>query len=95
MTCTATLWTGTSRDRPARRPVMRVAVHDEIRPVRPDRRGQPTRAEKGPDRLRLADERVLHRRVVQEDDGLVTAGDLFEAALERFHLEGRLAVDLP
>ena len=34
------------------------------------------------------------RGVVEEDDGLVAAGDLLEPALERFHLERRLPVDL-
>ena len=33
-------------------------------------------------------------RVVEEDDGLVAAGDLLESAFERFHLERRLPVDL-
>jgi glycosyltransferase involved in cell wall biosynthesis len=48
-------------DRPTGTAVMGVSVEDDIRPVRTDRAGQAARAQKRPDRLRLADERGGHR----------------------------------
>jgi hypothetical protein len=43
------------------RPVMRVPVHDELRPVLADRAGEALGAEDEPQPLRLADERRFHR----------------------------------
>lgn len=79
-------------DGAARGPVVRVAVHDEVGAMRADRAGQAPGAEERPDGLRLADERVLNRRVVEEHDPLVAARDLLEAAFERVDLERRLLV---
>ena len=62
--------------------------------MRADRRGQPRRAEEGPDRLRLADERLRDRRVVEQDDPPVAAGDRLEPRLDRLHLARRLGVHL-
>ena len=50
---------------------VRVAVEDEVGAVRADRRRQPGRAEEGPDRLRLSDERLRDRCVVEQDDTAV------------------------
>ena len=74
--------------------MVRVPVHDEIGPVHPDRAGEASRAEEGPDRLRLAHERLGDGRVVEEDDPLVAAGDRLEPDLERLDLARRLPVDL-
>jgi len=79
-------------DRAPRRSVVRVPVDDEIRAVRADRTRKATGAEERPDRLRLADERVLDGRVMQEDEPLVAAGDLLETAFERLDLQRRLLV---
>jgi hypothetical protein len=73
---------------------MRVAVENEVGPVRADRSRQAGGAEERPDRLRLADEGLWHRRVVQEHDAPVTAGDRLQPRLERLHLTRRLVVDL-
>src|SRR5436309_1602446 len=75
------------------RAVMGVSVEDDIRAVHADRPRQTTGSEERPDRLRLADERGRDRRVVQEDDAHVAAGNSLEARLERLHLERRLVVD--
>ena len=72
-----------------------VAVQDEVGAVRADRRGEARRAEERPDRLRLADERLRDRGVVEQDDPAVAARDRLEPRLERLDLARRLGVDLP
>ena len=53
-------------------------------PIGPASRPDP---EERPDRLRLADDRVRDRRVVEEHDALVAARDRLEPLLERLDLE--------
>src|SRR5437762_2763897 len=60
----------------------------------PVRAGEPVGAEERPDSARLALERRLGRRVVQQDDSVVAALDRLQPGLERPDLGGRLAVDL-
>ena len=79
VTCTATLYTGTSRSR------RRTCPHERARGARgpagasgsaPSSRFD---AEERPDRLRLADERAHRRRVVKQDDPQRALGDRFAA----------------
>ena len=72
---------------------MGMAVEHEVGPVGADRAGEPARAEERPDPLRLADERLRNRGVVEEHDPAMAAGDRLEAFLERGHLIARLLVE--
>ncbi len=93
MTCTATLCTGTVPIAPCVGAVVGVPVDDEVRSMHADGAREPARAEERPDRLGLADDRLRDRRVVEEHDALVTAGDRLEALFEGLDLERRLVVD--
>ena len=55
---------------------------------------QPRRAEEGPDRLRLAHQRLRHGRVVEQHDAAVTPRNRLEPGLDRLDLARRLGVDL-
>ena len=70
-----------------------VPVEDEVGAVRADRGGEAARAEERPDRLGLAVERLADRRVVEQHDAPVAAGDRLEPALDRVRLGRRLGVD--
>src|SRR4051794_10392235 len=59
-----------------------------------DRRGEAVGAEEGVDPARLALERGRGRRIVQERDPVIAAGDRGEARRERVDLRARLGVDL-
>ena len=72
---------------------MGMAVEHEVGPVGADRTGEPARAEERPDALRLADERLGDRGVVEEDDPAMAAGDRLEALLERGNLVAGLLVE--
>ncbi len=74
---------------------MRVPVQDEVRPVPADRLRESLRAEHEPEPLRLAEEGVRRRRVVEEPDADAAAGDRAQTGVERLDVAGRLAVGLP
>lgn len=82
-------------DRALGRAVMSVPVEHEIGPMGTDGRREAPRSEKRPDALRLADERFGDRRVMEQHDPAVTAGDGFQPFLEGVHFCGRLVVQLP
>ena len=67
--------------------------HD-VGPVRADRARQAAGAEEGPDPFRLPDEGVRDRRVVEENQPPLAAGDRLEPGLERVDLTRRLGIDL-
>jgi Nucleotidyl transferase of unknown function (DUF2204) len=71
-----------------------MAVEDGIRPVRADRAREPPRAEECPDALRLADERLRHRRVVEEHEPSLAPCDRLQPGLHGLDLPGRLGVHL-
>ena len=73
---------------------MRMAVEDDVWPMRPDGGCEPARSEERPDALGLADDRVDGRGVVEEDEAPLAAGDRLESGLERLDLATRLRVDL-
>lgn len=64
----------------------RVPVQDQVGSVLEDRSGEPVAAEKGEDLPRLALERLLHRRVVQEDDPQRAGGDRLQSRVESLDL---------
>src|SRR5918999_6090473 len=72
---------------------MAVAVQDEVRSLIRDRLLKAFTAEEDADRLRLAFDRGQSRRVVEEDDPDVAAGDLAQPAVDGGHLGARLGVD--
>ena len=65
---------------------MGVPVEDGLRAMRPDRPRESTGPEERPDPLRLADEGVRDRCVVEEHDTPLAAGDRLEPGLERLDL---------
>ena len=71
-----------------------MSVQHEVGAVSADRSSEPGGAEERPDRLRLADERLGNRRVVEEHDTPVAAGDRLEPRLDRLDFARRLGVDL-
>jgi hypothetical protein len=72
-----------------------VAVEDGVRTMRRDRSRHPVTAEERPDRLTLALERRRRRRVVEQDELEVGAGDGAKPAVDRLDFCARLGVDAP
>ena len=89
-----TLRTGTVPIEAANVPGVRVAVQHERRLVLGDRGGEPVGAEERLDPRRLADERRVRRRVVQQHDPHRAQRDRAQAALQRLDVARGLGVDL-
>jgi hypothetical protein len=76
------------------RPVVCVAVYDEIRTVATERAGEPVGAEHEPEPLGLTDQRRLDRGVMQQRDADPAGVDRSEALVEAVDVAGRLRVRL-
>ncbi|TMM25786.1 MAG: hypothetical protein E6F97_02050 [Actinobacteria bacterium] len=70
-------------------------MQHDVRLVLGNRLREAVGAEEGPDPARLALEGRSGRRVVEQDDPVVAAGDCLEPGRERVDLVRRLRVDLP
>src|ERR671924_22409 len=83
------------RDRALEPPRMGMAVQDEVGEVLRDRDTEPRAAEESVDAERLALQRVVDRRVVEEDDPERAVRDGLEPCRDRLRLGRRLGVYLP
>ena len=92
-TCRATLWTGTVPILPDGRPWCAWpwnTASGRCAPIGADRRPEPRNAQI----LRLADDGLDDRRVMEEHEAPVAPGDRLEPGLERVDLARRLGVDV-